>query len=156
MPIQGASGRTGHRRRLQHTALAQAFSGHTAAVQIKKALAEYRLKPGDGYVLLQLADQAPTSQSLVEALAVDPSVLIAMLNDWKREGMTERRRDPADRRRHIVDSPQGKSRAADFDAAPAAVEAVLFADLDADEIATLRGLLARITTPADESSCTEG
>jgi DNA-binding MarR family transcriptional regulator len=138
--------------------LALALSGHTAAVQIRKALAEYGLKPGHGYVLLLLADQGATSQqSLVEALAVDPSVLVAVLNDLEREGMAERRRDPTDRRRHIVEiTQQGKSRAADFEAALAAVEAVLFADLDAVEITTLRGLLARINTPADESSCTDG
>jgi DNA-binding MarR family transcriptional regulator len=138
--------------------LALAFSGHTAAVQVRKALAEYGLRPGHGYVLLLLSDQGATSQqSLVEALAVDPSVLVAMLNDLERDGMTERRRDPTDRRRHIVEiTPQGKSRAADFEAALAAVEAVLFADLDPGEIATLRGLLARIKTPANESSCTDG
>jgi DNA-binding MarR family transcriptional regulator len=137
--------------------LALAFSGHTAAVRIRKALAEYGLKPGHGYVLLLLADHGATSQqSLVEALAVDPSVLVAVLNDLEREGMTERRRDPADRRRHIVEiTPQGKSRAADFEAVLAAVEAVLFADLNGGEICTLRGLLARIKTPADESSCTD-
>ncbi|MDT4910864.1 MAG: hypothetical protein QOI69_4105, partial [Pseudonocardiales bacterium] len=80
--------------------LALAFSGQTAGLQIRKALAEYGLRPGHGYVLLLLSDQGPTSQqSLVEALAVDPSMLVAMLNDLEREGMTERRRDPTDRRR---------------------------------------------------------
>jgi DNA-binding MarR family transcriptional regulator len=137
------------------TTLALASSGHTAAVQIRKALAEYGLKPTHGHALLRLADQGSTSQqSLAEALAVDPSVLVAVLNDLELEGLTERRRDPADRRRHIVEiTPQGKSRAADFEAALAAVEARLFADLSAGEIATLRGLLARVKMPGVDGSC---
>ena len=49
-----------------------------------------------------------------------------------------------------------KSRVGDFESALAAVEAVLFADLDAGEIATLGGLLARVRTQVDESSCIEG
>jgi DNA-binding MarR family transcriptional regulator len=139
------------------TTLALAFSGHTAAAQIRKALAEYGLKPTHGYALLRLSDQGSTSQqSLAEALATDPSVLVAVLNDLELEGLIERRRDPADRRRHIVEiTPQGKSRAADFEAALAAVEAALFADLTAGEIATLRGLLARVRSPGDEGSCAE-
>jgi DNA-binding MarR family transcriptional regulator len=138
--------------------LALAFSGHTAAAQIRRALAAYGFKPGHGNVLILLSDQGATSQqSLAEALAIDPSVLVAVLNDLEVEGLIERRRDPADRRRHIVEiTPHGKSRVADFEAALAAVEAVLFADLDAGEIATLGGLLARVRTQADESSCIEG
>jgi DNA-binding MarR family transcriptional regulator len=138
-----------------HTTLALASSGHTAAAQIRKALAEYGLKPTHGHALLRLADKGSISQqALAEALAVDPSVLVAVLNDLELEGLTERRRDPADRRRHIVEiTQQGKSRAADFEAALTAVEATLFADLTAGEIATLRGLLARVKTPGDEASC---
>jgi DNA-binding MarR family transcriptional regulator len=107
--------------------------------------------------LLRLSDQGSTSQrSLAEALATDLSVLVAGLNDLELEGLIERRRDPADRRRHIVEiTPRGKSRAADFEAALAAVEAVLFADLTAGEIATLQGLLARVRSPGDEDTCAE-
>jgi DNA-binding MarR family transcriptional regulator len=139
------------------TTLALAFSGHTAADQIRKALAGYGLKPTHGYALLRLSDHGSTSQqSLAEALETDPSVLVAVLNDLELEGLIERRRDPADRRRHIVEiTPQGKSRAADFEAALADVEAALFADLSAREIATLQGLLARVRSPGDEGPCTE-
>jgi DNA-binding MarR family transcriptional regulator len=139
------------------TTLALAFSGHTAAEQIRKALAGYGLKPTHGYALLRLSDQGSTSQqSLAEALATDPSVLVGVLNDLELEGLIERRRDPADRRRHIVEiTPQGKGRAADFETALATVEAALFVDLTPGEIATLQGLLARVRSPGDEGPCTE-
>jgi hypothetical protein len=79
---------------------------------------------------------------------VDPSVLIAVLDDLER-GLAERRRDPADRRRLIVEiSARGTRLVAEVHRAIGAVEAELFADLDAGEIATLRGLLAASRPPS--------
>jgi DNA-binding MarR family transcriptional regulator len=137
--------------------LALAYSGQIANVRIKKALAAHGLKPGHGHVLLLLSDEGATSQqALVEALGVDPSVLVAVLNDLERDGLAERRRDPADRRRHIVEiSSRGTRLVADVHRAITAVEAELFADLDATEIATLQGLLARVKASADDEACAD-
>jgi DNA-binding MarR family transcriptional regulator len=125
---------------------ALAPTGHLAATQIRKALARYGLKPGHGYTLLQLADHGSLSQqALAGTLEVDPTVLVGLLNDLERDGLTERQRDPADRRRHNVQITElGKSRAAEIEAAIADLEAALFADLNRDEISTLNGLLARV------------
>jgi DNA-binding MarR family transcriptional regulator len=136
---------------------ALAYSGRIANAEIKKALAMHGLKPGHGYVLLLLSDQGATSQqALGEAVGVDPSVLVAMLNDLERDGLAERRRDPADRRRHIVEiSARGTSLVADVHRVIAAVEAELFAGLNAAEITTLQGLLARVkASSADDEDCT--
>jgi DNA-binding MarR family transcriptional regulator len=128
------------------TAFALAHTGHIAATQIRKTLALYGLKPGHGYTLLLLADHGALSQqSLAGTLEVDPTVLVGLLNDLERDGLTERQRDPADRRRHIVQiTESGKSRAAEIEVAIADVEAALFADLNRDEISTFNSLLARV------------
>src|SRR5258706_4478084 len=127
------------------TPFALAHTGHISATQIRKTLALYGLKPGHGYTLLLLADHGALSQqTLAGTLEVDPTVLVGLLNDLERDGLTERRRDPADRRRHIVQiTESGKNRAAPIEVAIADVEGALFADLNPDEISTLNGLLAR-------------
>jgi DNA-binding MarR family transcriptional regulator len=129
-------------------AFAMAYSGNLATTQIRKTLARYGLKPGHGGVLLLLCDRGAISQqALAETLGADPTALVGVLNDLERDGLTERRRDPADRRRHIVQiTAQGKNRGAEIDAAIAAVDADLFADLNPDEITTLTSLLARVTS----------
>ncbi|MEV4108732.1 MarR family winged helix-turn-helix transcriptional regulator [Nonomuraea sp. NPDC049695] len=137
--------------------LALALSGQIANTRIKKALAQHGLKPPHGHVLMLLSDQGATSQqSLVETLGVDPSMVVAILNDLESNGLAERRRDPADRRRHIVEiSARGKVMVSGIHDAIAAVESALFADLDSEEISTLQRLLSRINTSVDETACTE-
>jgi DNA-binding MarR family transcriptional regulator len=135
--------------------LALVLAGQAASTRIQKALRDHGLKNGHAHVLMVLADEGPTSQqALVQALEVDPSVLVAMLNDLEKAGLAERRRDPADRRRHIVEiSPRGTRLVADVYASIAAVEAELFAGLDANEIGTLHGLLVRIGTVVGDPTC---
>ncbi|RCV48507.1 MarR family winged helix-turn-helix transcriptional regulator [Marinitenerispora sediminis] len=138
--------------------LALAFSGQIASTRIRKALAAHGLRPGHGHALLLLADQGPTGQAhLAEAVGVDPSVLVAILNDLERDGLAERRRDPADRRRHIVEiSAAGRRLADDVHGAIAAVEGSLFADLDAAEVAALQRLLDRIRADGETSRACAG
>jgi DNA-binding MarR family transcriptional regulator len=46
---------------------------------------------------------------LGDGLRIDPSNLVGLLNDLDRQDLVVRRRDPADRRRHIVElSPRGE------------------------------------------------
>ncbi len=133
--------------------------GQVASSRMRIALATTGLGPRHCYVLTQLADNgAMSQQALLEALAVDPSILVAILNDLEREGLAERRRDPADRRRHIVEmSRKGSAALRKIDRASANVEDDLFANLDDDERAQLHGLLARLRVTSDDtaSACTE-
>jgi DNA-binding MarR family transcriptional regulator len=137
--------------------LVLAYSGQIANGRIKKALGAHGLKPGHAHVLMLLADKGPMGQqALVEELGVDPSVLVAILNDLENNGLAERRRDPADRRRHIVEiRDRGTALVGEVDRAVAAVEADLFADLNAEELATLERLLQRIRPGADDERCAE-
>ena len=69
------------------------------------------LTPKHVGVLFQV-DACPTSQqALIDSIGVDPSKLVGILNDLEEEGLIVRRRDPDDRRRHIVElSKEGRSR----------------------------------------------
>lgn len=137
--------------------LALVLAGQAASTRIQKTLRDHGLKNGHAHVLMRLADEGATSQqALIQALEVDPSVLVAMLNDLEKAGLAERRRDPADRRRHIVEiSPRGTRMVADVYAGIAAVEAELFARLDKSEIDTLHEMLARIRTVIVDPTCPE-
>src|SRR5919106_167162 len=57
-----------------------------------------------------LREQGGTSQQLFgQALMLDPNNCVILLNDLEQDGYVERRRDPADRRRHIVEmTPAGE------------------------------------------------
>jgi DNA-binding MarR family transcriptional regulator len=147
----------GRRQAVDRLGLVLAKSGQITNVRIRKALAATGLKPGHGHVLLRLSDIGPMSQqALIEALGVDPSVLVAILNDLERDGFAERRRDPADRRRHIVEmSERGAALVGEIDSVLTAVERELFADLADSEIDLLRSLLVRVRTSTDDEACSD-
>jgi DNA-binding MarR family transcriptional regulator len=128
--------------------------GQIVNARMRVALGVTGLTPRHGYALTQLAENGPMSQqALIEALAVDPSILVAILNDLEREGLAERRRDPADRRRHIVEmSRQGAAALRKIERAAAGVEEDMFADLDQAERAQLRDLLSRLRTTCDDTA----
>lgn len=131
-----------------------AHAGLIASEMIKRALAEKGLKPAHAHVVKMLNDQGPLSQqAILEAIGVDPSVLVSLLNDLEGDDLAVRRRNPKDRRRHIVElSTKGKKLAGDMHDAIAAGEAELFADLTPAEISTLCGLLNRLKGPVTDCS----
>ena len=58
--------------------------------------------------LSNLRDGPLAQQDLCVAMHLDPNNCVLMLNDLEEAGHVERRRDPADRRRHIVEmTPAG-------------------------------------------------
>ncbi len=138
-------------------ALTLATAGRVAEARLRRALAGHDLKPGHGHVLMLLSEQSKISQqTLHEALGVDPSVLVTILNDLEHDGLAERRRDPADRRRHIVEiTNQGAKLAAELHATIVRIESELLADLDDAEIAVLHRLLGRVRAASEDSACTE-
>lgn len=122
--------------------------GQVMNTRLRQALARSGLSPRHGAALSQLSARGPVSQqALSEALAVDASALVALLNDLERHGQVARRRDPADRRRHIVEiTPAGVKALAAMDAAISAVEHEALRNLDPDEVAQLHALLARVNS----------
>ncbi len=136
--------------------LALAYSGRIAEAEIRRALAAEGLRPSHGHVLMVLAERkCLTQQALLEEMRVDPSVLVTILNDLEQDRLVSRRRDPADRRRHIVEiSTNGTKLVARIDIAIQSVEAELFAGLAPKEVSTLHRLLDRIQANG-EASCDE-
>jgi DNA-binding MarR family transcriptional regulator len=85
-----------------------------------------------------------SQQALGEALCVDANNLVLLLNELEAAEYAERRRDPLDRRRHLVHITAAGRRALDrAERAQEAVEDDVLSALDPDERATLRDLLAR-------------
>jgi DNA-binding MarR family transcriptional regulator len=116
---------------------------------------EHELRNNHAQVLMSLADHgAMRQQALIQAIGVDPSVLVATLNDLENHGYAVRRRDPEDRRRHIVEiSPTGMRLVADVNASFRAVEGELFAVLTPNEIDVLHQLLIRIGAGIGTAGC---
>lgn len=120
--------------------------GFVARRWIADALAPVGLNGREAEILLRLRADGPLSQQqLLEQLSADPSNLVTMLNRLEREGLLERSRDAADRRRHIVSlTPAGATRRDRADAAVAAAEERLLSGLTAAERTTLQRLLLKV------------
>ena len=97
------------------------------------------------FALRQLRDEGRMSQSsLCSAMNVDANYMTLMLNDLEDEGWVERKRDPSDRRRHIVElTPDGLSSIDRAERGIDGMEDEILGSLSEEERATLRDLLER-------------
>lgn len=85
-----------------------------------------------------------TQQQLVEGLCIDANYCVLLLNDLEDSGLVERRRDPSDRRRHIVSMTEEGSKALEHaEAAQQSLEDEMLGALPSDERATLAHLLRK-------------
>jgi DNA-binding MarR family transcriptional regulator len=96
-------------------------------------------------ILSVLRDQgAMPQQALGEQMHVDPNNLVLLLNDAEAAGWVERRRDPSDRRRHIVVlTDPGVEALKHAEEAIEEVEDQVLGPLSAEQRATLRRLLQK-------------
>jgi DNA-binding MarR family transcriptional regulator len=86
-----------------------------------------------------------SQQGLGDLLCAEPNYLVRILNELESAGLVARRRDPADRRRHLVEiTPAGREALASAEAGMAGVEDDILAPLTPDERAELRQLLTRV------------
>jgi MarR family transcriptional regulator, lower aerobic nicotinate degradation pathway regulator len=128
--------------------------GRAAERWFAEALKPTGLTPRHFGVLFEVQARPTSQQALIESIGVDPSKLVGLLNDLEAEGLIVRRRDPEDRRRHIVEvSRLGRTRLEAAQKAAAAVEDRLFAGIDAEQRAALHSALAQV---ADKSGILEG
>ena len=97
------------------------------------------------YMTLSSLRDGPLPQSeLCVAMHLDPNNCVLMLNDLEDAGHVERRRDPADRRRHIVGmTPGGHKAMLQAERAMESLEEDVLGALAPEERDVLRGLLAR-------------
>jgi MarR family transcriptional regulator, lower aerobic nicotinate degradation pathway regulator len=103
------------------------------------------LRPRHLIALKLLSDQGPASQqALADSLSLDPSNVVGLLNELEERQLITRRRDSADRRRHIVElSPRGQSELCDAYEGLRRIDDDLLRALSRKERAMLYDLLVR-------------
>ena len=127
--------------------------GKAAERRFANALRPSGLTPRHLGVLFEVQACPTSQQALIETVGVDPSKLVGLLNDLEAEGLIVRKRDPQDRRRHIVEvSAKGSARLVDAKKIAAKVEEELLAGLDAAQ----REELLVLAQVADTSGIFEG
>lgn len=78
--------------------------GRITMHRFTEALEPFGIRPRHVAALTELRDHGQlTQQSLCGQLHLDPTNLVAILNELEERGYAARRRDPQDRRRHIVE-----------------------------------------------------
>jgi len=118
-----------------------------SAWRLGRSLAESGLRWADYAVLHHVESQGPVAQrELASALRIQPSNIVALLDELQRRGLLKRAPDPVDRRRHRVElTPRGRAALARATKATRAAEADLLAPLSAAERREFRALLVRLT-----------
>ncbi|GGF49840.1 hypothetical protein GCM10011519_24770 [Marmoricola endophyticus] len=112
------------------------------------------LRPRHVIALELLRDRGPMSQrDLGAALSLDPSNVVGLLNELERDGLLERRRDPRDRRRHVVTLSASGVRAHERSAHRyREIEDRIFASLTAAERRAVHDLLSRVAADAADAA----
>jgi DNA-binding MarR family transcriptional regulator len=120
-----------------------ALLGHHAMRKLREAHTRHELSPRQFQLLGLLHDHGPLGQrELGQEMETDPSILVTLLNPLEAEGLLSRRRDPLDRRRHLVSlTARGERRLAAAARAQREAEEELFAGLDEAQREQLRVLL---------------
>ena len=78
--------------------------GRITMHRFTEALEPFGIRPRHVAALIELRDHGQlTQQSLCGQLHLDPTNLVAILNELEQRGFATRRRDPEDRRRHLVE-----------------------------------------------------
>jgi DNA-binding MarR family transcriptional regulator len=99
----------------------------------------------DYLALTYLDDRGVPQQRLADTLGMDENNLVLLLNGLEDAGSIARRRDPDDRRRHIVEiTPRGKKVLDRAERGMAKLEEDLLSGLSAAEGATLKQLVRRV------------
>src|SRR3982074_2245902 len=78
--------------------------GRITMHRFSEALEPFGIRPRHVAALIELRERGElTQQALCGQLHLDPTNLVAILSELEKRGFATRRRDPEDRRRHIVE-----------------------------------------------------
>jgi DNA-binding MarR family transcriptional regulator len=140
-----------------------ALLGHHAMRRLREVHTRHELSPRQFQLLGLLHERGPLGQrELGQLMEIDPSILVTLLNPLEDVGLLSRRRDPLDRRRHLVTlTARGERRLAAAARAQSKAEDELFAGLDEGQREQLRVLLVALkdslsgecTTASDPEEC---
>jgi DNA-binding MarR family transcriptional regulator len=120
--------------------------GYAAKEQAMEAYDQVGLHPYHHAVLMALKERPHDTQgAIADELGYDRGQLVGLLDELEERGLVERRRDPNDRRRHLVRiTPEGKRTLSSLRALARRVEADFLAPLSDEERAKLHSLLVRL------------
>ena len=104
------------------------------------------LNTGTHSILRLLADEDPRSQqALAEALRIDRSTMVNLVDDLERGGHVRRRRNPGDRRAYVVEiTEEGRDALRRADDVVATLQDTVFGPLPAADRAELARLLRHL------------
>ncbi|MCA1703940.1 MAG: MarR family winged helix-turn-helix transcriptional regulator [Actinobacteria bacterium] len=128
--------------------------GLHAASLLREAIEELGLRPRH-YAVLDAIEGGgfASQQALGSRLSIDPTSLVALIDHLENAGLVERRRDLADRRRHVLTvTESGREVLRACRAATEEVEKPLLSALDPAEQVQLHQLLARLFIAAREGA----
>jgi DNA-binding MarR family transcriptional regulator len=125
--------------------------GYAAKVETMDAFERAGADPYAYAVLALLAEGARETQAgIADALGLNRSLLVGVLDRMEERGLVERRRDPNDRRRQMVTATaDGARRLAELRELAAQLESAALEPLDDDDRATLHRLLLRMAEHRD-------
>ena len=137
--------------------------GRDITARVRRAIRPLGLGAQQFLVLQQLQMLGETSQvELADALGIDRSNLVTLVNELCDQGLMERTRDDADRRRYVLRlSRKGAQLLRRTEGAIAATEDELLGSLDQEQREQLYTLLRRLADgvelcpTADDESCVE-